>query len=131
MKLLAVALLAAIPALSGELYRHIQTPLLDCYIDSSVTYTPPIPGAEGAEYFLVISVGTTDFSASAFVVYGSVEMEDGSRVGFRRVIEKSPIDAPVVARFLLGGVRPVSVSRFYVVRLHQEPADLLITPRPR
>jgi len=125
-KLLLLTALFSAASFAGELYRHIQLPLLDCYVDSTSTPDPDLPGFDGAKYSIAISVSTPDSFTAAYAVYIRVKLADGTSQPFRTILDRDGVN-PSVARFMLGDSIPVKIEAFYVVRLHAEPTDQIIT----
>jgi hypothetical protein len=129
MKLLPCLAFTVGSLVAGDLYQHVQLPLLDAYVDSSVSADPEIPGMGETRYFISVSITSTDQLASIYGVYLRVRMADGAD---RPVLEFIPRTdsgtAPTVRRFYVGTVKPVKIIAFNVTRFHPENADQLIHP---
>ena len=130
MKVIA-AFLLTFSCFAGELYQHVQVPMIDAYVDCSTLQQPEIPGFGGEmDYTVSVSVSSIDTEASAFVVYIRLKMEDGSLMSVKRLVEK-PTTGRARVQFSTGALKPVAVDVFWVVRMHQEPSDQLIKPSSR
>lgn len=114
------------PAFAGDLYQHIQLPMVDAYIDSSVNREPELPGfANPASHSISISVSTVDSQTSCFAVYLRVGLKDGTSHIVRTILNRDGVN-PSVATFSLGDHKPMKIEEFYVVRMHAEPLDHLV-----
>lgn len=131
MKSLLLVLVVCSAALAGDLYQHVQLPLLDAYVDSSVAADPDIPGMGTARYFVSVSLTTQDALASAFGVYLRVRFADGTDHVIQEIVTRTDSGStPTARRFFVGAQKPVTVVAFYVTRYHPENSDQLVTPNP-
>lgn len=133
MKRIALATLLAIGsgsfAIGGDLYQHVQLPLVEAYVDSSVAVEPEIPGMGAARYFVCVSLTSQDAFASVFAIYVRVLLADGSMHVIKTVVPREntgAANAPTVGHFFVGNVKPVKVVAFNVTRFHPEGTDQLI-----
>ena len=127
MRIVLIGLLLALSTRAGDLYRHIQTPWIDAYIDSSVDQQPPLPGLGRQNHVVSVSFTSSDDLASSYIVVVKLRLADGDIMAFTKPVNRTA-DGVVCARFSTGAHVPVSVFHFYIVRLHAESADQLIYP---
>ena len=127
MKRFCGLLLLVSGAWAGDLYQHIQTPVIDAYVDSAVVQST-LPGQPPARYIVNVSVNTTDEQTMAFAIVLKVQVEDGSATSFDVLVKRdtsSPTAyTPVVLRM---AQKPVKVLVFYVCRMYQNAPDYLVT----
>src|SRR4051812_9050015 len=108
-KVLVLSMFAA-SCFAGDLYQHVQLPLLDTYMDSSVDQDPDLPGMGTARYFVSVSIATQDAQASAFGIYFRVRLEDGTEHPVKVIIERKDSGATCTTqRFFVGNVKPVKI----------------------
>lgn len=125
-KLTALLAFLVLPALSGDLYRHVQTPNIDAYIDNSVYTQPDLPGVGKPRNTITVSLTTADDDAAIIGVYVRVVLDTGEKMVFHKIVERVAVKGePTVVVFQSGVNRPARLDSFYVVRFHPDAGDYL------
>lgn len=123
MKLIGIAMLmagAAFAQCSGT--RHFPASA----VSAEVTYTSS--PASPSICLAGIAIRTTDESAMVLVVTLKISMSDGSIFAYKQTLDRVAIygEPTFTLVSLPAGLTPVSIVRFDVTRLHQEPNDTLV-----
>jgi hypothetical protein len=126
-KSLVLALVASALGFAGDIRWHGRSALTDTYVASSTYQEPGIPGVNGTEYFLSVSVKPTDDTASAVFVRVMVKLQDGTSV-VREFLMRAGAQ-PCTSKAALGSIAPAEIQNVLVIRLHGEQPENL-TPMP-